>query len=158
MENQKVLLERHRKRDYTVRFENKRYFWAGAKGNIISKVLVPREVYDYLAMSSNCLKNGELIVSANTPKELKEDLDSEIYEKEEQEANALTRDDVEKILKGNMAYMKSALEKITSFSTKQFVLDVAKDMKLSNVNKQKFIKDWYGTELSLEDLFELDEE
>ena len=109
-------------------------------------------------MSTNCLKNGELIVSANTPKELKEELDNEIYEKEEQEANSLTREDVEKILKGNMASMKSALEKVTSFSAKQFVLDVAKEMKLSNVNKQKFIKDWYGTELPLEDLFELDEE
>lgn len=158
MENEKILLERHRKRDYTVRYESKRYFWAGAKGNIISKVYVPREVYDYLAMSTSCLKNGELIVSANTPKELKEELDNEIYEKEEQEANSLTREDVEKILKGNMASMKSALEKVTSFSAKQFVLDVAKEMKLSNVNKQKFIKDWYGTELPLEDLFELDEE
>lgn len=54
--------------------------------------------------------------------------------------------------------MKSALEKITSFSTKQFVLDIAKEMKISNVNKQKFLKDWYGTDLPLEDLFELDEE
>lgn len=158
MENQKVLLERHRKREYTVRFENKRYFWAGAKGNIISKVLVPREVYDYLAMSTNCLKNGELIVSSNTPKELKEELDNEIYEKDEQEANALTREDVEKILKSTLPSMKVALEKITSFSTKQFILDIAKEIKISNVNKQKFIKDWYGTELPLEDLFELDEE
>ena len=158
MENQKVLLERHRKRDYTVRFENKRYFWAGAKGNIISKVLVPREVYDYLAMSSNCFKNGELIVSPTLPEEFREELNSEIYEREEHEANSLTRGDVEKILKGNMAYMKSALEKITSFSTKQFVLDIAKEMKISNVNKQKFLKDWYGTDLLLEDLFELDEE
>lgn len=158
MENQKVLLERHRKREYTVRFENKRYFWAGAKGNIISKVYVPREVYDYLAMSTNCLKNGELIISSNTPTELKEELDNEIYEKDEQEANALTREDVEKILKGSLPNMKTALEKITSFSTKQFILDIAKEIKISNVNKQKFIKDWYGTELPLEDLFELDEE
>lgn len=158
MENEKILLERHRKRDYTVRFEGKRYFWAGAKGNIISKVSVPREVYDYLAMSTNCLTNGELIVSSTTSKDLKEELDNEIYEREKLEANSLTREEVEKILKGNMAYMKSSLEKVTSFSTKQFVLDVAKEIKISNVNKQKFIKDWYGTELPLEDLFELDEE
>lgn len=158
MENQKVLLERHKKRDYTVRYEGKRWFWSGAKGDIISKVLVPREVYDFLAMSTNCIKNGELIPSKSMPEELREELYSEVYEIEEQEANALTREDVEKILKGNMSYLKSSLEKITSFSTKQFVLDVAKEIKITNVNKQKFIKDWYGTELPLEDLFEIDVE
>lgn len=154
MDNERVLLERHKSRDYTVRYDNKRYFWSGSKGNIISKVYVPREVYDYLAMSTNCLKKGELIVSKDTPKELKEDLDNEIYEKEECEANSLTREDVEKMLKGSASNIKKALDKITSFTTKQFVLDVAKDMKIDNSSKQKLIRDWYGTELSIEELFE----
>lgn len=154
MENERVLLERHKGRDYTVRYDNKRYFWSGAKGNIVSKVYVPREVYDYLAMSTNCFKKGELIISKSTPKELKEDLDNEIYEREEFEANSLTREDVEKILKGNTSSIKKSLDKITSFSTKQFVLDVARDMKIDNSSKQKLIRDWYGTELSIEELFE----
>lgn len=158
MENEKILLERHKKRDYTVRYDNKRYYWADAKGQIVAKVGVPREVYDYLNMSTNCLKNGELILSKNISPELKEDLESEMYEKEEQEANSLTREEVEKILKGNMNYMKTSLEKVTSMTTKQFVLDIAKEIKLNNSNKQKFIKDWYGTEMSLEDLFEIGEE
>lgn len=152
---EKIILERHRKRDYTVRFEGKRYFWASAKGNIISKVVVPREVYDYLAMSTTCFKDGELILSKDVSNELREELENEIYEKDEHEANSLTREDVEKILKGNLAYMKSNLEKITSKSTKQFVLDTAKELQISNVNKQKFIKEWYETELPLEDLFDI---
>lgn len=154
---EKIILERHRRRDYTVRFEGKRYFWASAKGNIISKVAVPREVYDYLAMSTNCFKNGELIISRDISEELKEELENEIYEKEEHLANSLTREDVEKILKGTIPNLKSNLEKITAPSTKQFVLDIAKELKITNVNKQKFIKEWYGTELPLEDLFEIGE-
>lgn len=153
---EKIILERHRKRDYTVNFNGKRYYWASAKGTIVSKVSVPREVYDYLAMSTNCFKHGELIISKTISPELKEELKEEIYEKEEQEANSLTRDDVEKLLKGNIKNMETELEKVTSDSTKRFVLDIAKEIKISNVNKQKFIKDWMGTELPLEDLFDIE--
>lgn len=154
--DEKVILERHKKADYTVWHDGKRYYWAGAKGHVISQVPVPREVYDYLAMSTGCLKNGELIISKKLAPELQEELNDEIFEKEEQEANSLTRDDIEKLLKGTIPQLKAGLDKITSETTKQFVLDVAKEIKLSNANKQKLIKDWLGTELPIEDLFEME--
>lgn len=155
---EKIILERHKKRDYTVWFDKKKYFWASAKGNIVSKVNVPREVYDYLAMSTNCFKNGELILAKATSPELTEELVDEIFEREQQEANSLTREEVEKILKGTVKAMEEELSKITSDTTKTFVLDVAKEIKMSNANKQKFIRDWIGTEISIEDLFEVDAE
>lgn len=153
---EKIILERHKKRDYTVWHDGKRYYWASAKGSIVSKVPVPRTTYDYLAMSTNCFKNGELIIAKMNAPELVEELKEEIYEKEEQEANSLTREEVEKILKGTIPAMKSELEKITSETTKTFVLDVAKEIKINNATKQKFLKDWIGTELPLEDLFEME--
>lgn len=152
----KIILERHKKSDYSVWHDAKRYFWAGSKGNIVSKVNVPREVYDYLAMSTDCFKDGELILGTNLNPELKEELKEEIFEKEETDANSLTKEDIEKFLKGTIPAMKAELDKITSDSTKQFVLDVAKELKINNASKQKMIKEWYGfgEEISIEEIFD----
>ena len=154
---EKVILERHKKREYIVWHEGKRYFWAAAKGSIISKVPVPRATYDYLAMSTNCFKNGELLIGQVNSPELVEELKEEIFEKEEQEANSLTREEVEKMLKGSIPAMKEGLEKITSETTKVFVMDIAKEIKINNATKQKALKEWFGTELPTEDLFETEE-
>ena len=56
MDNDKVVLARYRKGDYVVNdpTTRKRYFWAGSKGNMISKLSVPRETFDWLAMSTTC--------------------------------------------------------------------------------------------------------
>lgn len=151
MENKKVILERHKITKYTVNFEGKAYIWAGSKGNMISKKEVPVDLYQYLAMFTTCLQNGELILVTKTEedKELLED----IPQKEEYEANALTKEEVKKILGGQLNKMKSELKKITSRTTKNFVLDVAKEIGLENANKRIFIKEWLGTELSTDELF-----
>ena len=49
--------------------------------------------------------------------------------------------------------MEAELNKITSETTKRFVLDVAREIKVENATKQKFLKDWLGLELSIEDIF-----
>lgn len=150
---EKVVLERHKASEYVVNYENKAYVWAGSKGKIISKKEVPYSVYEYLTMFTHCFKDGELIVQAKTEKE-KEELLEDFYEKDEYEANALKKDEVIKLLQGNLNKMKSELNKITSQTTKQFVIDVAKEIKIENSNKQKFLKEWIGSELSIEDIFE----
>lgn len=149
-----VILERHKPSEYVVNHEGKRYVWAGSKGNKVGTRTVASEVFDYLSMFTTCFIDGELVISAKTPnaKEIKE----EMYGKEEYEANALTKEEVITILKGNMKKMESELKKITSESTKKYVLDVAKEIKLDNYNKQKFIKEWIGYELSIEDLFDIE--
>ena len=49
--------------------------------------------------------------------------------------------------------MTSELEKVTSDSTKRFVYEVAKEIELESSAKQKFIKEWLGTQLTIEELF-----
>lgn len=151
-----ILLERHHKSEFTVNYEGKRYVWAGSKGNMISKKAVPRDVYDYLAMFTTTFKDGELIISESQPKETVEELKDNMYEKEDYEANALTKDTVIKILKGTVKNMEKELNKITSDTTKRFVLSVAKEIGLDNFTKQKFIKEWLGFSASIEELFDMD--
>lgn len=147
-----VILERHKPSDYTVNFDGKRYVWAGAKGSKVGSRTVTSDVYDYLSMFTTCLTDGELIIAKKNANV--EDLKEDLYGKEEYEVNALTREEVITILKGTMKKMESELNKVTSESTKRFVLEVAKEIKLDNYNKQKFIKEWIGYELSVEDLFD----
>lgn len=148
---EKVILERHKQGEYVVNFENKSYVWAGSKGKTISKKTIPFSVYEYLTMFTSCFTNGELVLQVNTNEE--KELMEDFYGKEEYEANALKKDDVIKLLQGNLKKMESELKKITSETTKKFVIDVAKEIKIENSTKQRFLKEWLGTELPLEDLF-----
>ena len=50
--------------------------------------------------------------------------------------------------------MEKELNKITSQSTKEFVLQVAKEIKIDSLTKQKILKNWIGSQLSVEELFE----
>lgn len=148
---EKVTLERHKQGEYTVNHENKSYVWAGSKGKTISKKQVPFSVYEYLTMFTSCFTEGELIIQTNTDEE--KELMEDFYGKEEYEVNALKKDDVIKLLQGNLKKMESELKKITSQTTKQFVLDVAREIKIENSTKQRFLKEWIGTELPIEELF-----
>lgn len=147
----KVILERHKPTDYYVNFEGRKYVWAGSKGKMISKREVPVELYDYLAMFTTSFRDGELKLVEKG--ELEKELIENLNEKEEYTVNTLTKEEATVLLKGNLKKMESELKKITSESTKQFVLSVAKEIKISNANKQKFIRDWIGSTLQIEDLF-----
>ena len=148
---EKVLLERHKVGDYIINFENKSYIIPGSKGNIIGKKDVPYSVYEYLTMFTDCFKDGERIIKVE--RKADEELLEDFYGKEEYELNALTKEEVIKLLSGNLKKMESELNKITSETTKRFVLDVAKEIKIQNATKQKFIKEWLGLELPIEDIF-----
>lgn len=148
---EKVLLERHKVGDYIINFENKSYIIPGSKGNIIGKKEVPYSVYEYLTMFTDCFKDGELVIKVEKKED--EELLEDFYGKEEYELNALTKEEVVKLLSGNLKKMESELNKITSETTKRFVLDVAKEIKIQNATKQKFIKEWLGLELPIEDIF-----
>ena len=149
---EKVILERHKVGDYIINFENKSYIIPSSKGNIIGKKEVPYSVYEYLTMFTSCFKDGELVIKPKDENE-KEELLEDLYGKEEYEVNALTKEEVAKLLTGNLKKMESELKKITSDTTKRFVLDVAKEIKMENANKQRFIKEWLGLELPIEDIF-----
>lgn len=149
---EKVLLERRKNTEYTVNFENKKYVWAGCKGSMTSKKEVPVDVYDFLAMFTTCLTKGELVLIEKTDED-KERV-AQLPDKEEYLANSLSKEEVIKILKSkSIKVMTEELNKITSDSTKRFVLDVAKEINLENSNKRLFIKEWLGSDLSTDELF-----
>ena len=52
--------------------------------------------------------------------------------------------------------MESELNKIKTDSTKRFVLEVAREIGLESSAKQRFIKEWLGTELTIEELFPME--
>jgi len=148
---EKVVLERHKVGNYIINFENKSYIIPGSKGQIVGKKEVPYSVYEYLTMFTDCFKDGELVIQAKTNEE--KELLNDFYGKEEYEANALTKEEVINLLKGNLKKMEAELSKVTSDTTKRFVLDVAKEIKIENATKQKFLKEWLGLELPIEDIF-----
>ena len=151
---EKVILARHKSTDYTVKYENKKYVWAGSRGNIISRKEIPYDVYEWLTMHTLTLRNGELVLDKANEKI--EELKENIYEIEEYEVNSISKEEIKKILEGNFKKMESELKKITADSTKRFVLDVAREIGLESSAKQKFLKEWLGTELTIEELFPME--
>lgn len=151
---EKIVLARYKNTDYTVNYENKRYVWYGSKGSIISKREVPMDVYEWLTMNTFAMQNGELVLDSSN--ENLEELKENIYEIEEYEVNSISKEDITKLLNGNFKKMESELNKIEADSTKRFVLEVAREIGLESSAKQRFIKEWLGTELTIEELFPIE--
>ncbi|MBD1379210.1 hypothetical protein [Metabacillus arenae] len=147
-----IKLARYRNTSYFARCflsgGEKQYTWTGAKGNRIDIKEVPQEVFDYLSMNSQCFDNGELVIVEDTEesKQAKEHIaDIESYEN-----NTHTKEEIEKILKGNFPKMKKELNDITVDSEKQFVLSVAQEMQ-DELAKGKidFLAEWLGIDSAI---------
>lgn len=132
---------------YKVNFDGnglrQQYVWSGSKGKVVDVKPVPEEVVNYLMISTNCFKNGSLkIMEDEDSKAVVDNID----DKEEYEVNTHTRQDIEKILTGNINKMKSELKKITNDQEKSFVCDVAKEINLDSASKRQFLSEWIGIE------------
>ena len=140
MEKQ-IKLARYRNTPYSVLYEGKKYVWNPAKNGQPSVREVSEELFDYLTVNSLCFNRGQLVVVD----EKKEELEKHIDDIESYKANIHTKEEIEKILKGNLQKMKSELNKITDDSEKQFVISVAKEMQ-DDLTKSKidFIAEWRG--------------
>lgn len=152
---EKVTLLRHRGTEYVVNYENKKYVWPPSRGNIVSKKDVPMDVYEWLTSYTTAFRFGELVLDETN--ENIDELKEHIYEIEDYEVNSISKGDIKKILEGNFKKMESELNKIKLDSTKRFVLDVAKEIKIESAAKQRFIKEWLGTELTIEELFPVEQ-
>ena len=152
---EKVTLLRHRGTEYVVNYENKKYVWPPSRGNVVSKKDVPMDVYEWLTSYTTAFRFGELVWDKTN--ENIDELKEHIYEIEDYEVNSISKDEIKKILEGNFKKMESELNKIKLDSTKRFVLDVAKEIKIESAAKQRFIKEWLGTELTIEELFPVEQ-
>ena len=154
MENEKIYLVRKRPADYYVNYKNGikniPYKWNGfVEGRKPHVQAVPREVFDELNMSGNCIRNGELVVADEQPN--KEAVMDEILDVQEVLDNSHSHDEIVAILSGNINKMKTALNKVTVNSEKSFIKGVAEDIKdeLSGA-KTSWIEQWYKYELDEE--------
>lgn len=150
-----IKVARYRNFPYTVNFVNnggmKTYQWAGSKGDKTDIKEIPIEVVDWLLMSTVCFRDGELVLVEDSDQA--KEVISNIDEKELYENNTHTREQIVKILEGNFNKMKVELNKITVLSEKQYVLEVAKEIKLDAASKRKFIAEWIGGEGAATDIF-----
>lgn len=147
-----IKLARYRNTNYFVRCPlsggEKQYTWTGAKGTKVDIKEVPEDVFDYLTMNSRCFDNGELVIvqdSEGSKEALENIADIESYEN-----NTHSKDEIEKILKGNFPKMKKSLSEITVDSEKQFVLSVAQEM-ADELAKGKidFLAEWMNVDADI---------
>lgn len=149
---EKITLERYRKGNYTINFEGKAYIVPGMKGSIVGRKEIPYSVYEYLSMFTTCFKDGDLVIKTKSEEE-KEELLENMHNVEDYLKNALTKEEVVKMLGYAQKKMETELNKIENNATKDFVLEVAKEIELSSAAKQRFIKEWLGMTLPIEDIF-----
>lgn len=153
MAEKTINISRYRGGDYTVNYDNNSrlmtYKWTGSKGDRIDTKAIPDYVVDWLIVGTNAIKNGSLVIEQD---ENSKEIVENINYKEEIKSVVHTRAEIEKILKGNTNTMKSRLNAITNENEKNFVIDVAQDMKIDSMAKREFLSEWTGIDMNM--LFE----
>ena len=118
----------------------KTFEWAGSKGNKVDIKPIPEEVVQHLIMNTIAFTDGELYIieDTETAKEIVTNID------EQYKLNAHTKEEIIKLLEGNINKMKSELGKVTVKEEKMFVIDVAKEIKLDSASKRDWLAEWIG--------------
>ena len=141
-----INIARYRNTPYVVNFITngglKTYQWSGSKNNKTDIKPITEEVVDWLLMNSSCFRDGELVVIEDTP-EAKEVLEN-IDDKDSYVNNTHSREEVVKLLKGNVKQLKAELSKVTVESEKRFIIQVAKEEKIDSVSTLKVLSEWAG--------------
>lgn len=150
--NETVKLARYRNTSYFVKYTGngmeRQYSWSGNKNGRPDIKPVPREVVDWLTMNSKCFDRGQLVIVEDN--EVVNDIKDAISEVEVYENNTHTRDEIVKLLTGNINKLKAELKKITVDSEKQFVVDIANELK-EDLTKGKLdaVADWMNVDSSI---------
>ena len=150
MAEKMINVSRYRDGEYTVNYMmNGRpvtYKWAGSQGNKIDTKPIPEYVVDWLIMSTTAIKNGSLVIEKDeTSKEIIKNIG---YEEDIKDV-VHTREEIEAILKGNINKMKSELKKITNETEKDFVINIAQEIKIDSVGKREFLAEWMGIDVNM---------
>ena len=152
MAEKMIKVSRYRDGEYTVNYNmNGRlvsYKWAGSQGNKVDTKEIPDYVIDWLIMSTTAIKNGSLVIEKDEAS--KEIIKNIGYENDTKDV-IHTREEIETILKSAITKMKAELNKITNQTEKDFIINVAQEMKIDSVGKREFLAEWMG--ISVEMLF-----
>lgn len=147
-----VKLRRIKNAPYYVNYNNgariETYTFQPSKGKLCTELEVSDDCYADMLQNSTCFKDGELMVVGRDDEELK----GEIMEFDEYKANCHSREDVEKILNMPIKKMEVEIAKITNKTELGFFVDVAKEIGMDSVTKQKALAKQMGIEFDV--LFE----
>lgn len=142
-----INVARYRNTPYTVNYYPngsgtvKTYRWNASKKKPDVQS-VSQEVINWLAHNSVAFDDGELVIIEDSDVSKEEAMN--ISDKESYENNTHTYDEIVKILEGNTNKLKAELKNVTVASEKNYILSVAKDIKLDSSSKQKILADWMG--------------
>jgi hypothetical protein len=141
-----IKIARHRTSPYIVNYEfnggNKTYSWTGSKGNKTDIKPIPEEIVDWLVMNSVCFRDGELAIIEEDEKA--KEVVSNIDDVEEYKNNTHSKEEVIKLLEGNVNKLKSEIKKITNQGEKKFFIEVAKEINLDSNSKLIILAEWFG--------------
>ncbi len=148
---------------YTERLE-KYVFPPYVKGSKRPRRLeVSEECYYYLKDETTTFAEGFLrVVVDDVPAEKKQtqiEASEEVVETiPEYEENILTKEDVEKIMKGTKASIAKRLSKITTQAQKDFFVQIVKDLEIKNIDKlREVVKVLYGEDVEFEYIFPVED-
>lgn len=167
MEEEKVLLEAVTKSKFDINYFNpylgtmERHNFPPYKfnSNRPRTAEVTKDCFYWLKDETTTFKDGYLRLVERDDKD-KDKTEEILVASPEYENNAMTREEIKDILKGNVsiAKMKEKLSKITSYTEKMLVIDVAKEMKITSVNKLRAIVDvFYDEDTDIEVIFPIEE-
>ena len=154
----KIKVARYKTTPFVVNYFNESgikttYNFNGAKNKPEVKEMGD-DIVNWLSSATTTFTDGELVIVDDTEeaKEIKEN----IPELEEIAPQLKTKEEIIEILNMPQKKMEKELNKIEIKSQKDFVCDIAIEIKLDSLSKQKFIADWAGKDREL--MFDFDEE
>lgn len=153
--SKKIRVERRRVGDFFVNYPRgtgvyDKYLWNGAKKGYVDSKEIPEEVVNWLAYQTSTFKKGHLVIAKDEKsKEAKAVIDNIRAENENIDKETHTYEEIEELLSGHLTNAKKdKLKSIESQEEKEFVLEVAKGMKLDSVVKREFIAELLDTDVN----------
>lgn len=120
---------------------------------------VSMDLYYHLKDETSAFREGYVrVLTENVPPEIKEtqlEAQQEVIDTTPEYAeNSLTKEDIEKIMKGTKATIAKRFGNIENSSQKQFIIETIKELEIKNVDKLREVtRVLYGEEMELDYLF-----
>ncbi|MGG0308443.1 hypothetical protein ABEY43_06485 [Priestia megaterium] len=135
----KISVVNKRGQDYTASLPNGEYYeWMPAVGGIEDSHDLEFKQVQYLHMRSSTFREGYLYIDNE---EARKRLG---LEKEEVKVATMSHDEIEKLLKGNLTQLKKLENYKDNSGFIREVVEVAKNLKVSNVNKLSYLSELSG--------------